>query len=171
MIKLLACLCIIASLTWIGHEYANNLANRPRFIRLFKNALQILEAEIVYSQATIKESLQSVANQIPNPISTLFQTIANDIQEDKEQLYPIWEKHIDSFYSRNPIQLEDKEILQQFGRTLGQHDIVQQQKYIRLTITHLERKLTEAEEKNYRYGKMSRSVGFLVGTFIVLLLL
>ncbi|MFD2658371.1 stage III sporulation protein SpoIIIAB [Gracilibacillus thailandensis] len=171
MIRLLACFFIIGSLTWAGHEYAKNLANRPRFIRMFKNALQILEAEIVYSQATIKESLTSVANQIPNPISALFQQIAADIQEDKEQLYPIWESHVDKFYQKHPIQLEDKEILQQFGRTLGQHDIIQQQKYIRLTINHLERKLTEAEEKNHRYGKMSRSIGFLVGTFIVLLLL
>ncbi|QGH34900.1 stage III sporulation protein AB [Gracilibacillus salitolerans] len=171
MIKLLACLFIIGSLTWIGHEYAKNLANRPRFIRLFKNALQILEAEIVYSQATIKESLTIVAEQIPNPISTLFKNIAEDIQQDKEQLFPIWERHVDKFYHKHPLQLEDKEILQQFGRTLGQHDVIQQQKYIRLTINHLERKLTEAEEKNHRYGKMSRSVGFLVGTFIVLLLL
>ncbi|MGP4042325.1 stage III sporulation protein SpoIIIAB [Gracilibacillus sp. D59] len=171
MIKLLACLFIIGSLTWIGHEYANNLANRPKFIRLFKNGLQILEAEIVYSQATIKESLTSVAQQIPDPISNLFQNIADDIQQDKEQLYPIWERHVEKFYHKHPLQLEDKEILQQFGRTLGQHDIVQQQKYIRLTINHLERMLSEAEEKNHRYGKMSRSVGFLVGTFIVLLLL
>ncbi|MDX8046018.1 stage III sporulation protein SpoIIIAB [Gracilibacillus sp. S3-1-1] len=171
MIKLLASLFIIGASVLLGNEYANNLVNRPRYIRFFKNALQILEAEIVYSQETIKESLHAVSNQIPEPLATLFQHIADDIQHDQDELYPIWEKHIHVFYRSNPIQVDDKEILLQFGRTLGQHDVIQQQKYIRLAINHLERTLKEADDKHHRYGKMARSVGVLIGIFIVLLLL
>ncbi|SHN12351.1 stage III sporulation protein SpoIIIAB [Gracilibacillus kekensis] len=169
--KWIASVVLIIALTWIGHEYAKNLAYRPRLIRLFKNALQILEAEIVYSHATVKEALLSVSKQIPEPISSLFKQMALDIKQNKEELFPIWEKHVETFYQKHSIQIDDREILHQFGRTLGQHDIFQQQKYVRLTITHLERNLTEAEEKNHRYGKMSRSIGFLTGMLIVLLLL
>ncbi|UOQ50617.1 stage III sporulation protein SpoIIIAB [Gracilibacillus caseinilyticus] len=169
--KLLASLLIVGSLTWIGHEYARNLANRPRIIRMLKSALQILEAEIVYSQSTVQEALFAVSKQIPQPISSLFHDLASDIAQEKEQLYPVWELHINRFHQKQPLQAEDREILQQFGRTLGQHDVTQQQKYIRLGITHLERSLVEAEERNQQFGNMSRSVGFLIGMFIVLLLL
>ncbi|GAE91236.1 stage III sporulation protein AB [Gracilibacillus boraciitolerans JCM 21714] len=169
--KWIASIVLIFSLTLLGHEYAKNLANRPKLIRLFKTALQILEAEIVYSHATIREALISVTKQTPEPISNLFLHIAKDIQQEKEELFPIWEKHMEDFHKNSSIQKDDAEILNQFGRTLGQYDIYQQQKYVRLTITHLERNLVEAEEKHQRYGNMSRSIGFLTGMLIVLLLL
>ncbi len=169
--KWIASVLLISAFTWIGHEHAKNLADRPRIIRLFKNALQILEAEIVYSQATIREALYAVSNQIPEPVSSLFKHIAKDIQTDKEEFFTIWENHIDIFFQKFPIKLEDREILHQFGRTLGQHDTFQQQKYVRLTITHLERNLSEAEYKSHHYGRMSRSIGFLTGMLIVILLL
>lgn len=171
MLKLVISLSIIICLTWLGHEYAVRLANRPRYLRMFKHALQILEAEIVYSQATVKEALFHIARQTELPINQLFERIADDIQPDQEELFPIWQTHLTAFARAQSLTEQDVEVLKQFGRTLGQHDIIQQQKYIRLTIQHLERNLDEANQLKQRYGNMSRSIGFLVGVFIVLLLL
>ncbi|GAB2573617.1 stage III sporulation protein SpoIIIAB [Gracilibacillus alcaliphilus] len=171
MLKLIFSIIIVASLTWLGHEYAMKLANRPRYIRIWKHALQILEAEIVYSHETIKEAMYRVYHQIEPPVNQLFQCVADNIQPDKEELYPIWQEQLDLFGRSYALNNQDIDILQQFGRTLGQHDVIQQQKYIRLAIQHLERSLEEADQQKLRYGNMSRSIGFLVGVFIVLLLL
>lgn len=169
--KWISSLTIIIAVTWMGYEYSRSLSQRPQLIQLFKNALQILETEIIYSQTSIRSACYIVANQTPKPVSTLFQNVAAALEKEQNSLYAIWEKETEAFYQKQPIQLEDKEILNQFGRTLGQHDISQQQKHIRLTITHLDRKLQEAEKINQRYGKMPSSIGFLAGLFIVLLLL
>lgn len=169
--KWISSLIIVLSITWFGYEFSKKLANRPQIIRLLKNALQILEAEIVYSQTSIKESCYTVARQTPEPVSYLFKSVGNALEKDQESLYPIWEKKLYEFYQEHAIQYEDVEIMNQFGRTLGQHDILQQQKHIRLTITHLDRQLDVAEKTYRKYGKMPSSIGFLTGLFIVLLLL
>ena len=52
------------------------------------------------------------------------------------------------------------EIMKQFGETLGRHDRVSQQKQILLTLTHLEREESEASDKQQKYEKMMKSLGF-----------
>ena len=63
------------------------------------------------------------------------------------------------------------EIMKQFGETLGRHDRFSQQKHILLTLTHLEREETEASDKQAKYEKMVKSVGFLSGLLLIILLM
>jgi stage III sporulation protein AB len=57
-------------------------------------------------------------------------------------------------WNRTAFKTTELEILKQFGETLGKHDLVQQQKQIRLALTHLEREEEdEAREKQASYGK------------------
>ena len=71
---------------------------------------------------------------------------------------------------RSALKPSDQEILAQFGRNLGQHTLTQQQKHIQLTIQYLQRQLEEAEEQKKRYESMTKSIGVLIGLFIVILL-
>ncbi|GAA5415478.1 hypothetical protein Pryu01_00502 [Paraliobacillus ryukyuensis] len=73
--------------------------------------------------------------------------------------------------NNSTLGVSEKEILEQFGQTLGQHDITQQIKYIQLAQTHLQRILENALDEQHRYSKMVKSLGFLAGLFIVLLLI
>lgn len=83
----------------------------------------------------------------------------------------VWEESVTEYIDRSSMGFQEKEILLQFGRTLGQHDFIQQQKHIQLTIKHLERELEDARDEQDRYGKMAKNIGFLTGLFIVLLLI
>ncbi len=83
----------------------------------------------------------------------------------------VWEECVLGFIDESSLSSNEKEILLQFGRTLGQHDFGQQQKHIQLTIKHLERELQDARDDQDKYGKMAKSLGFLTGLFIVLLLI
>ncbi|ENH97441.1 stage III sporulation protein SpoAB [Gracilibacillus halophilus YIM-C55.5] len=169
--KWIGFVCVIGAMAWIGHEVATKLAQRPKLIRMLKNALQIFEAEIVYSHATIQEACQQIATQIPDPLSQFFQHVTDRLDKNPDSLYAIWKEEVNNCWQTTALMNSEKEIILQFGRTLGQHDIVQQQKYIQLAQTHLDRKLADAEEMNHRYGRMTRSLGFLAGLFIALLLL
>ena len=61
--------------------------------------------------------------------------------------------------------------MKQFGETLGRHDRVSQQKQIMLTLTHLEREENEARDRQIRYEKMVKNIGFLTGLLLIILLL
>ncbi|MBU5466368.1 stage III sporulation protein SpoAB [Virgibacillus sp. MSJ-26] len=169
--KWIGALMIIGITTWIGFDKSHQLNRRPKHIRQLKNALQILEAEILYSQSSLQTAFQNIADQVPQPMSNFFQSLAHRMQSRDFDLMDCWEKSVQKLINQSSLGLNEAEILKQFGRTLGQHDMVQQQKHIQLTITHLERELEEARDEQYRFGKMSKSLGVLLGVFIVLLLI
>ncbi|MEM1506478.1 stage III sporulation protein SpoAB, partial [Domibacillus sp. 8LH] len=77
-----ALLFVITS-TWVGFEWSSRLSNRPKQIRQLKNALQILEAEILYSQLPLNEAFLVIAKQTPQPISKFFDTLYYELEQDK----------------------------------------------------------------------------------------
>lgn len=170
--KWIGALLFIGTTTWIGFEWSKQLDNRPKHIRQLKNALQILEAEILYSQLPLKDAFITIAKQIPKPAKSFFQDLGDRLgEENPDHLFSIWEKQVEVYMDISGLQGNEQEILKQFGRSLGQHDFEQQRKYIELTISHLERELEEARVNQARYSKMAKSLGLLCGLFIVLLLI
>lgn len=168
--KILGALLLILTTTWIGFEWSRSLTMRPRQIRQLKSALQILEAEIVYSQSPLQEAFIIIAKQLPDPISRFFRYLHENLQQDHANFVTIWEKNVLDLKSNSYLRNNETEILQQFGRTLGKHDFYQQQKHIQLALRHLDRELEEARDEQLRYSKMAKSLGVLSGLFIVLLL-
>ncbi|MFC4022821.1 stage III sporulation protein SpoIIIAB [Oceanobacillus longus] len=169
--KWIGALLLISTAALIGFEWSNRLTKRPKHIRQLKSALQILEAEIVYSQAPLHEAFFSVSRKIPDPLKSFFAALGTEMQEVQLDFFNLWEHKVDKLVKDSTMNESEKEILNQFGRTLGQHDIYQQQKHIQLTNVHLDRELEEALDNYYKYGKMAKSLGILSGIFIVLLLI
>jgi stage III sporulation protein AB len=169
--KWIGALLLLSATTWVGFEFAKKLNDRPKQIRQLKNALQILEAEILYSQSPIIEACENIGKQLPEPICWFFQSVSKDLYRNPSDLYEVWKKNLDRFWPLTAMDQNEKEILRQFGRTLGQHDFSQQQKHIQLALSHLERELQEAQDYQYRYSKMVKSLGFLTGLLVILLLI
>lgn len=168
--KWIGSLLFLTFTTWIGFEWSSHLNKRPTQIRQLKNALQILEAEIMYSQSPLQEVFSKISKQIPKPTNAFFQNLCEQMDKKQEEFISIWERNIGTFIERSSLSPNEAEILKQFGQTLGQHDFIHQQKHIHLTITHLDRELEEARDQQQRYAKMVKSLGFLCGLFIVLLI-
>ncbi|MFP7493666.1 stage III sporulation protein SpoIIIAB [Terribacillus saccharophilus] len=169
--KLVGAILVLIAATWAGFDLSRRLQQRPKQIRQLISSLQVMEAEILYSQTSIIETSENLAKQVPKPAAEFFHQLADQLQLHPEGLYECWEETTETWMSSTALKAAEKDIWLQFGRTLGQHDFEQQQKHIQLARTHLERELEEAEEANQRYGKMFRNLGFLTGLLIVLLLI
>lgn len=169
--KWIGALIVISMTTIIGFEKSNQFNKRPRHIRQLKNALQILEAEIIYSQSSLREAFNTISKQIPTPLNLFFQNLEGDMERDDFELNHAWTVGVNQLLVDSSLGKNEAEILKQFGRTLGQHDFIQQQKHIKLTLHHLERELEESRAEQLKYSKLSKSLGILSGLFIVLLLI
>ncbi|MFP7477754.1 stage III sporulation protein SpoIIIAB [Terribacillus saccharophilus] len=169
--KWIGALLILIAATWAGFELSRRLQHRPKQIRQLISSLQVMEAEIIYSQTSIIETSDNLAKQIPQPAASFFRSLSDKLQLHPAGLYDCWEETTETWIDKTALKPAEKDVWLQFGRTLGQHDFEQQQKHIQLAKTHLERVLEESEEANQRYGKMIRNLGFLTGLLIVLLLI
>jgi len=171
VVKIIGALLIMLATTWTGFDASRRLTERTRQLRLFKNALLSLEAEIMYGHTPLHEASRRLARQLPEPLSSFFSAFANKLVNTETTVKQAWDDCLQSLEKRAAFKQGELEIMRQFGETLGRHDKTSQQKHIQLTITHLEREEADATEKQQKYGKMVKSLGFLSGLLIVILLI
>ncbi|NSL50378.1 stage III sporulation protein SpoIIIAB [Calidifontibacillus erzurumensis] len=171
-LKLLGAIIILIATTWIGFEIANKLSERPRQLRQLKVALQSLEAEIMYGHVALRDAATHLSYQFEKPLSLFFKKFAERLSDsDTVFVSAAWKESLDEIWKRTALRQGEYEVLLQFGETLGQHDREHQQKHIRLALAHLEREENDAIEMQRQYEKMVRSLGFLAGLLIVILLM
>lgn len=168
--KLIGAIIILTATTWVGFELAKRLSERPRQLRHLKSALQSLEAEIMYGMTPLAEACINLSRQLPKPISYLFERFSHHLLNKEESVDKAWVESLEETWHFTALCQTEFEILRQFGATLGQHDRTSQQKQIILAISHLEREEGDARESQQRYEKMIKSLGFLSGLLIILLM-
>ncbi|HEO8418697.1 stage III sporulation protein SpoIIIAB [Niallia sp. FSL W8-0635] len=171
MVKIIGAILILASTSWGGMEFSKLLSQRPKQIRALKSALQSLEAEIMYGHTPLHEASRRLAEQLNEPLSSFFSSFAERLIKEDTTVKDAWTLSLDDIWKKTAMKEPELEIMKQFGETLGRHDRLSQQKQIMLTLTHLEREEEEAREIQGKYEKMVRSLGFLSGLLIVILLM
>ncbi|WP_078552918.1 stage III sporulation protein SpoIIIAB [Bacillus alkalicellulosilyticus] len=169
--KLLGAIIILIGSTWVGFEFAKRLSERPRQLRHLKVALQSLEAEIMYGMTPLAQASANLAKQLPKPMTYLFERFSYHLLNHRDSVASAWEESLRETWHLTALLQSEFEIMKQFGTTLGQHDRANQQKQIRLTLAHLEREEGDARDKQNRYEKMIKSLGFLTGLLIIILML
>ncbi|MDA7026989.1 stage III sporulation protein SpoIIIAB [Bacillus sp. CLL-7-23] len=171
MLKLLGAAFILVTVTWMGFEMAKPFSERPKQIRQLLAALQSLEAEIMYGHTPLCLASKHVANQLAKPISSLFVDFAEKLEEGRATAGSAWEDSLQKVWPETALKKKEIDILKQFGETLGKHDLISQQKHIKLAITHLETEEAEANLAQAKNEKMVKSLGFLAGLLLILLLM
>ncbi|PLS15296.1 stage III sporulation protein SpoAB [Bacillus sp. M6-12] len=171
MLKLIGALLILMATTWAGIEAAKNLSRRTRQLRQLRAALQSLESEIMYGQTPLREAALKLAKQHPKPLSLLFELFAAKLTDGGTTVKNAWDESLGENWKSLSLKQGEFEILSQFGETLGQHDRYHQQQKILLTMSQLEREEQDAAERQGKYEKMFKSLGFLSGLLLIILLI
>ncbi|MGE6629357.1 stage III sporulation protein SpoIIIAB [Bacillus sp. NPDC077027] len=171
MLKLVGAVLIVAATTWGGFEFAKRYSERPKQIRQLRFALQSLEAEIMYGQTPLERATAHIASQVGEPISHLFDHFSEKLHSGTFSARHAWNESLDETWEKTFLKKGEYEALKQFGETLGQHDVTAQQKHIKLTLGHLESEEKEADIQQVKNEKMVRSLGFLSGLLLILLLM
>ncbi|WP_340085083.1 stage III sporulation protein SpoIIIAB [Siminovitchia sp. FSL H7-0308] len=171
MFKLIGAVLIICATTWVGIESSNHFIRRTKQLRMVRESLQALDAEIMYNHTPLLEASRKLGAQLPHPIGTFFTTFSDQLKEPEVMVKNAWRESLDKIWEQTDLKQSEYEILVQFGENLGKHDRFTQQKHILLTLTHLEREESDAREKQKQYEKLMKSLGFLSGLLFIILLL
>jgi len=163
-------LIILFSANAIGRLFAKQFSERPRQLRQLKSALQSLETEITYGLSPIGEAASRLSEQLPEPSRSLFYFFSEKLAQGEASLKEAWNETLKEFWPKTAMKKNELEIMKQFGATLGLSDRENQQKQIRLALSHLEREEAEARAAQNQYEKMLKSLGFLAGLLLVILL-
>lgn len=167
--KWIGALLLVSATTIIGYYFSQKYSDRPKQIRILIYALQIIETEMIYSQHPLYRLFYIVSERTPDPFKHFFNSLAENLKNKVNDFHQLWSEEVNQLVKQSSLNKNEADLLNQFGKSLGQYNISEQQKQIHLTMTHLKRELDEAIDERDKYEKMTKSIGFLTGLFIVII--
>jgi len=171
MLKLIGALLILFSATMIGWQIGKSYANRPPQLRALLLALQMLETEIVYGSTPLHRAFAKIAARIPPAVGRIFQTAAEELVSKEGQATQIcWQTALEKHWMNTALGNPEKDVLRGLGYILGNSDREDQQKHLRLAVTHLRALEEEARVEQNKYERMYKTLGVLSGLLLVILM-
>ncbi|TCO79183.1 stage III sporulation protein SpoIIIAB [Marinisporobacter balticus] len=167
--KTIFSIIIILSTATIGYVFAYGYVQRLHQLKNLYLSFQLLETEIIYASNPLPIAMKKVGERSHKTIRKIF-TDVYDILHSKMgySIEEVWNTAINNHFKQTSLNMEDKEILLDFGKSLGFADKENQIKNFKLIYLQLEKQQQIAEGLRMKNEKMCKSLGILVGIGIVI---
>lgn len=172
MLKIMLIIVIFTICSTVGYIYGDSFRKRFQHLKESHKGITLLQNQVIYNNTPLPEALEDVANKMKAPMGDLINSVANrlskgvdgDVYSNFSEEYKKVEK---DFY----FEKEDKSILEDFLKSLGDSGIYGQEKIFRLTLENLRVNIDEASELAKKNTKLYRYLGICLGAMISIFLL
>ncbi len=145
---------------------------RVRELEDLSTALEIFETKISYTYDTIIDTFTYISDNLKTKVYRIFFIAAEKLRENKNMSAgDIFRNVVEEEKIFLELNEKDTEILKGLSVSLGQTDLENQIKNIRLTKQLLNTQLKEAYEEKNKNFKMYRNMGVLMGLVLIILLI
>lgn len=171
MLKGIGALLIVISSGLLGIALSGKYSMRPKEIRKLRFSLQMLETEVVYGSTPIPYACYNVGIKSDKPWSSFFLAVSENLVNRRFfSMEEAWNQAMIETLSNSSINSADKELIRNFGRIVGKSDTEDQKKLFKLFYVQLEHQEKAAEDERKCNEKMYKSMGFLMGAAILIIL-
>lgn len=172
MLKVILIITIFASCSYAGFIYGDSFRKRYLDLKAAYKELTLLQNEVVFNNTPIPEALLLLGKKGDKPINLLLLSVSEKLlSNDSEGVYKafkdIYKEKIDDFYYSD----EDKGVLGDFVKSLGQSGVYGQEKIFTLALENLKINIDEALESSKRNSKLYKYLGMCFGAMISIFLL
>lgn len=172
IMKLIGGLIIIFSSGLIGILLSNKYGMRPKLLKKFRFSMQLLETEIIYGTTPLPYALQNISVKSEKPWSDFFLEISENILERKFfSMEEAWNDAIKGHLDLPCLNKTDLGLIKSIGKVIGKSDIEDQKKHFNLLYAELSHHEESAENDKKKNERMYRSLGFLLGIAIYIVLI
>lgn len=171
-LKILCSFVLIIGGGYCGIVFASRYDTEITQLRNFINALRTMDFEISMNNTVLAEAMRYAGETTGGAVGNVFVKCAGEIESlPGEEVYDLWCKYIEKNKSDFCISESDIKSVKDFGRSLGSGDRNEESGNIKTTILRLERAEDNAMKKKAQNAKLYRSLGFVGGILISVLLL
>lgn len=172
LFKIIGSIIVICSFTFLGCILSNDCRKRPQQLRELQGKLQMFENQISYLSDVISTAFERIGRVSGSETGIFFSETVRILGEQENlSAAQAWEQAVRQNIKRTSLNLEDEEVLLNFGKMLGNSDLEGQIRNIRLAQEQLKQQEHKAEESRSKNEKMYRSLGILGGIAVVIVLL
>lgn len=156
----------------LGYVYGNIYTKRARNLLDLQYCIRILESEIINGNLPLPQALHNTYIKGRGKIKILFNEIKEDLLVNKrEDVYSSFLIQRDILRDRYAFKDLDIEIFLYLGKILGKTNKIDQEKKFSFVITQLDNHYIEAESEKKKNTKLYRTLGFLLGLGVVIILI
>ena len=166
-VKTILLFAIFSLSTGIGILISKMYENRVKELRQFKNILNIIKTKIKFTYEPLAEIFNQISQEKSSKIEEIFENMTYKLAF--ENVKYSW---MDAIQEADiSITQEDKDILKELGKVLGQTDADSQVNEIEVTENFLNMQIEKAEEARKKNQKMYKTLGVVVGLVFVIILI
>ncbi len=151
----------------IGLLVSKKYEERVNELKEFKNGLNMFKSKIKFTYEPIPEIFAQISNSMNSKPGKIFKLASNNMK--LLTAGDAWNMAIDTDILC--INEEDKNILKNLSKLLGQTDVEGQLNQIELTSSFLDKQIEKAENERVKNEKMYRTLGMIIGLAIVIILM
>ncbi len=161
---------ILSSL--LGFAYGNIYSKRAKNLLDLQYCIRVLESEIINGNMPLPQALANVSSKGRGQIAQVFMDIKDDLVfQRREDIYMSFLLKRDILASKYALNKEDIEIFLYLGKILGKTSKSDQEKNMKFIITQLDNHYIEADREKSKNTKLYRTLGFLLGLGVVIILI
>ncbi|MBE6053556.1 MAG: stage III sporulation protein AB [Clostridium sartagoforme] len=171
MLKIIAITIIFLSSTYLGFYYGESFKRRSKQLKYILKAVMFLNNEVMYSNTPLPEALNYIALKVESPINSILSNVATSLENGtSKSVYDAFCQE----YHKNKFNLnlfeEDKAIIKDFLKSLGESGVYGQDKLFNLTVENMKINCNAAEELANKNSKMYSAIGMCIGAMIAIFL-
>lgn len=170
MLKILGICLVMAGCVGSGCYLSGKKLHRIRLIEEWDKSLQLLYGEVEYAGRDIPELIRNMEQQSRYTQNFWHRLGASLSLEYPERLQNLWQMEL-SHPEWNILGREERSLLEELGRILGQTDRQSQMRALNLYRERLGMLREQARESYQGQARVYHVAGITIGCFLVILLL
>lgn len=171
MLKVIAITIIFISSSYIGIYYGESFKKRTKQLQHILKAIIYLNNEVIYSNTPLPEALNTISKKVEDPISNILYKVALRLEKGESiSVYDAFKNEYNENKNSFNLLNDDKYLIKDFLKGLGESGIYGQDKLFNLTIENMKINCGAAEELGKKNSKMYSTLGLCIGAMIAIFL-
>ena len=172
MLKITLILILFSICSILGYMYGEKFRKRYVDLREAYKGLTLLQNEVIFNNTPLPEALDGVGGKINEPFKKLLIDVSTNLKEGLDSnVYAAFKDRYKDVEEESYLYKEDKKVLGDFLKSLGESGVYGQEKIFKLALENLKINIDEAFEISKKNTKLYRYLGMCLGAMISIFLL
>ena len=166
LVKYFMLFLILIASALLGKNIARKYVNRLKELEEMRTALNIFRSKVSFTYAPIPEIFEEISENSKGNVGKIFSLASKKMESITANI--AWNEAINDVDSN--LNKEDKKVLENLSKLLGQTDVEGQISQIDITQKFLDNQIQEAIEEKQKNEKLYSKLGITIGLAIVVIL-
>lgn len=172
MLRLIGIIFLVGGSIGMGWSMRDRLKKNLDTLYQIRQIFKMLQNEIIYSRASLPEACRHISEKVNQPYSSAFLAIHEEMNVNSGESFTlIWKKHMNKCIKEISVSAEDKNILLEFGNSIGYLDGTMQAQAIEQYMHRLDVSVSKMEKEMTDKCKVIMSLSVMGGLMIAIILI